>query len=40
MRVQTTTSIDKAGIRTFIKETGEVPKRVEFLEHEDKFIIN
>ena len=37
VRIKTTSSIDKAGIRTYIKETGEIPEGVDYLELEDKF---
>ena len=37
VRIKTTSSIDKAGIRTYIKETGDVPSGVDFKEQPDKF---
>ena len=37
VRIKTTSSIDKAGIRTYIKETGEIPEGVDYLEQENKF---
>jgi len=37
VRIKTTSSIDKTGIRTYIKETGEIPEGVEYLEQENKF---
>jgi len=37
VRTKTTTSIDKAGIRSHIKSTGEVPSGIDFQEQPDKF---
>ena len=37
VRTKTTSSIDKAGIRNHVKETGEIPEGVEFVQQDCKF---
>ncbi|MBC8256150.1 MAG: host-nuclease inhibitor Gam family protein [Candidatus Marinimicrobia bacterium] len=37
IRTKTSSSIDKAEIRNHIKQTGEIPDGVEFIERDDKF---